>query len=342
MRKIICTVIGGLAVILAASCGGAGGGSPAQVAALLPAGDYVGIFGFHPAQIYNSGIFKKFTEESEVAQAQMMKGQFDNTAEEMGLKPEDIAGMTIFMSADMQDFLGVLDAAVTIEKLVEVEKEKTGAEFEETDKDGTKIWTREGSDWNLMEYSGVKLMGSMNCFDAIFAAENKLNDDEKYKQANGLIDAGASVYGVFWGDLSMIAGMAGSMLTQMDGGTEAAETLQMIEAAGGSIYLRDDLEVKIKIAFGEGADVAKLADFFNAQKTDLAAMGAGFSGMMAPGPAPDPEKVTELAEKFSFAASGNILEIGIRLTYDDIMSMMPKPMEEPVMEEETEDSEEEY
>jgi len=328
MRKFICAAMGVLAVVVAASCGGAGGGSTAQVATMLPAGDYIGIFGFHPAQIYNSGIFKKFTEESEVAQAQMMKGQFDNSAKEMGLKPDEIAGMTVFMSADMQDFLGVLDAAVTIEKLMEAEKENTGAEFEETEKDGTKIWTRKGSDWNLMEHSGVKLMGSMKGLEAVLAAENKLADDEKYKQASGLIDTGASIYGVYWGDISMVAGMGGAMLAKIDGGPEAAETLQKVTAAGGSIYFRDDFELKIKMAFGEGADVGKLADFFNSQKTALATMGAGSVGLMTPGPAPDPEKIVGLAEKLRFAASGNVLEIGIKLTYDDIMSMMPKPMEE--------------
>jgi hypothetical protein len=335
IRKTIIAVLGALTAVLLASCGGAGGGSATQVVSLLPAGDYIGIFGIKPGEIYNSGFFKKITTESEMAQASMMKGQMDATFAEIGLKPDDIKEMAAFMPTDMETWVGVVDAPVTLQKLMDVQKEKSGAEFEESDTSGTKIWTRKGTDTSMMEFGGVKLMGTKGNLEAIVGAEKKLTGDEAYNKAKGLVDTGASFYGVYWGDVSMAAGMFGAMLAQSEGGADAAETLQKMSAAGISIYLTDAIEAKIRLGFREGADVAKLAEFFNAQKTNLAMMGAGSMAMMAPGGGPDQEKVKAIADKISFSAAGNVLEIGLKLTYDDVMSLVPKPAAPEPAEEET-------
>jgi hypothetical protein len=334
--KYIIAIVGALTVALLASCGGAGGGGATQMASLLPAGDYNGIVGFKPAEIYNSGIFKKLTEESGNPQAQMMKGQVENTFSELELKPAEIASMVMFMPTNMRDAVNCLDAPTTIQKIMDAQKANKNAEFEESEKEGTKIYTSSYDGLSMMEFKGLKLFGTKEGLESIIAAKKKLVEDEAYIKAKDLVDAGASVHVGYWGDTSGAIGMFGAMLGQIEGGDEAAETLQKLNAIGISVYLRDDIEAKIKLGFGEGADVAKLANFFNTQKTTLAAMGAGPMSMMSRGGGPDPEKIKAIAEKISFNAAGSVLEISVKLSFDDIMSLLPKPQapeEQPQSEE---------
>jgi len=279
------------------SCGGGiGGGAAIEQAAKVPVGDYVGVVGFKPAEIINSGFFKKMESAADAEQSKQMMAGFEESAAEYGLKPDELRELVLFFPDKSDTFITFLDASTTPEKLMKAEGE------------------------------GDIVLGSRKALENLIGSEEFLSSDETFKAAQGMVDANASFYGVYWGDMKMVAGMAGMFLSQAEGGAEASSEMMKLEAAGVSAYLRDDFELKIRLAFKKDADVNKLASFFNASKAELAESLAGTMTMLGPtdAPTPDNAEIKKLVEKISFSAGGNILEVAVRLTYDDIKELIPK------------------
>ena len=309
------------------SCGGGiGGGAAIEQAAKVPVGDYVGVVGFKPAEIINSGFFKKMESAADAEQSKQMMAGFEESAAEYGLKPDELRELVLFFPDKSDTFITFLDASTTPEKLMKAEGEKSGAEFEKAEKDGVSFWFDKQSDKSVMDLGGDIVLGSRKALENLIGSEEFLSSDETFKAAQGMVDANASFYGVYWGDMKMVAGMAGMFLSQAEGGAEASSEMMKLEAAGVSAYLRDDFELKIRLAFKKDADVNKLASFFNASKAELAESLAGTMTMLGPtdAPTPDNAEIKKLVEKISFSAGGNILEVAVRLTYDDIKELIPK------------------
>ena len=343
MRKLYLSAAVLAALLMLASCGGpGGGGAVVQTASKVPAGDYVGVFGMKPAAIHDSAIYKRLKSEEGDKAAEMI-GNLEANAKEFDLEIGQLREMTAFMPQDMASAVSFLDADTTPEKLVEISEAKEGAEYEEAEIEGHACWLDKNSDKAIAKYEGSLMLGSKDAFEKMFTAEKYLSDDEAFKKASALSDAGASFYALYWGDqLKMAGAFAGMMFAETEGGAEAAATLAQMEAIGLSAYVTDAVDFKIRIAFGPEANVSGLATFFNEKISELVDTMAGMAAMMAEGAAPNQEKAKELAKKIKFTAGGNVLEISMKLTYDDIKSMMPEATETPEMPtyEEPEDIEE--
>ena len=341
MRKVIFGAAVLVAALMLASCGGpGGGGAVVQTAAKVPAGDYVGVFGMKPAAIQDSAIYKRLKEEEGDKGAEMIGGLQDN-AKKLGVEIEQMREMTAFLPGDSVSAISFLDADTTPQKLMEFTEETEGAEFEEAEIEGIACWVDKNSDKAIAEYEGSLLLGTKESFEKMFTAEKFLIDDEDFKAASALSDAGASFYGLYWGDqLKMAGAFAGMLFAETEGGDMAAATLTQMEAIGIAAYVTDAVEFKIRISFGSEADVAGLAKFFDEKMGELVDSMAGMAAMMAPdGAVPDQEKAKEIAEKIEFVANGNILEISMKLTYEDLKSMMPEESETPEMPTEYEEPE---
>ena len=333
--------------LLFGACGG--GGGAAGVMTFAPEGDFNMIVGAAPARIFTSELFKEAVDEIDAFKDGYEK--LEETASDAGIELEELLSVVVLSAINGKGGIAYLRGSKPIdpEDYVDyMEETNMLIEYKEEETDGQTYWVHEQAGAVTEIAGGMALFSNEDlledALDAMKKGKNKLSASKEFNESLRLVDLNADAYMLIWDGIEIKASDVEPVLRMVvddeDAVADAAEAFEEIEAFSLYGYLRNGIELHVKIRFGDEDDAKALKDFYDEHGDDVIEKIVPQLGSFARAfnIGIEPDDIEDILKEIEVEQRGNELEVSLRVEDDDVIDLLKKAYKRGGGEEETVDS----
>jgi len=325
IRTIITVISITLIPISVVSCGGQFEYS--KVFELIPANDYKCMVGVRPAEISKSRFIETLVKKSRVNPE--ISAYYTNATSLFitiaGLDFKDIKYFSIFLSDEPGRELILMDSTITIDML----KSKNAESGD------PKMTEREAGERNFLALAnlnaafvqldkGIFVANDIEDMEQALGSNDKLASNEAFKKAMRLCDFQATYFMVTWDkrfrcfEESLLVGgaISGDRYDQ----SLVQEAEERATGFGISVYMADEMTIKLKVGFGDEGFANRYADYLESNKRELAYYARHFIetrvDLSIIGAYEELSKL--LVDRIRISAAGSVIEISFNFKIKDI------------------------
>jgi hypothetical protein len=326
IRTIITVISMALIQISVVSCGGQFEYS--RVFELIPANDYKCMVGVRPDEISKSRFIETLVKKSRVNPE--ISTYYTNATSLFrtiaGMDFKDIKYFSVFISDRPGRELILMDSTITIDMLKSKKAESGGPKMTEREAGERDFLALANLNAAFVQLDkGILVANDIGDMKQALGSNDKLAGDEAFKKAMRLCDSRATYFMFTWDKRlrcaeELVPLFGGAISGDRYDQSLAQEAEERAAGFGISVYMADELTIKLKVGFGDEGFATRYADYLKTNKRELAYYARHFVetrvDLSSIGAFEALSKL--LVERIRITSAGSVVEISFNFKIKDI------------------------